>query len=400
MILMGLLARPAEGAQTDPFAKDRQALKNQNAGHFTRKSAPHAALFVDGGLLRGHFEAALKDALNKKENFIALPPELGRGIKLQPKIKRTQLKFVEDWSCPRCIAVDVKIEGPLRADMGGQVAALPSRLGFLATARAIFEISLTQKDDARDIVIKAYKQKAWKADVQLTGLPPGVKDELPGLWAGQVKEALRKGRIPTITVARLGQQAPVDLLALQARPHPRGLLVAFFFAIADPGSVGAVPPVQNGFMVALPEKTVRALARAMVLKKGPRDGLLLETRQVTLDDDAYRMRIRAWRVDQDGVHRDFDVSGPFAKTPDAKLKAVIRSVEKVQDQALPPDVVGMLTRSQLLDQMAESLNMVVPAKREDQVGDARYRTEAKRILADEGVLYIEGSVTRLNRKKP
>jgi hypothetical protein len=171
-------------------------------------------------------------------------------------------------------------------------------------------------------------------------------------------------------------------------------LVAFFFAIADPGSVKEVPAVKNGFMVALPEKTVRALARAMVLKKGPTEGLLLETRKVALDDDAYRLRIRAWRVDQDGVHRDFDVSGPFSKTRDAKLKAVVRSVEKVKDQALPPDVVGMLTRTQLLEQISESLNMVVPAQREDQVGDAKYKTEATRILADDGVLYVEGRVIR------
>ena len=128
--------------------------------------------------------------------------------------------------------------------------------------------------------------------------------------------------------------------------------MAFFFAVANPGAVKTVPSVKNGFMLAMPEETVLALARAMVLKKGPQEGLLLEVKKVTMDDDAYRLRLRAWRVDQDNAHRDFDVAGPFERTKDARLKAVVRTVEKVKGQALPPDVLGMLTRSQLLEQIA------------------------------------------------
>jgi hypothetical protein len=397
-------AGPGHAAPRDPFEADRGALKKTTAQSFTKKTPPHAALFVDGALLRNHFEAALKaalkDALKKKENFIALPPELGKGIKLRPAIRRTSIAFSDDATCLGCIAVEVKLQGPLGADMGGQVAKLPSGLGYIATARASFEIGIASDKSGRSIRIKAHRQKAWDANVQLTGLPPGVKDELRTLWAGKVKKALREGRIPQITVAHLGPEAPVELVALQARAHPRGLLVAFFFAVAEPGAVKDVPFVKEGFMVALPQKTVRALARTMVLKRGPADGLLLETRDVNLDDDAYRMRVRAWRVDQDGVHRDFDVAGPFKKTSDAKLKAVVRSVEKVEDQALPPDVVGMLTRTQLLEQISDSLNMVVPAQREDQVGEARYKTEATRILADDGVLYIEGRVRRVRPGGP
>jgi hypothetical protein len=384
----------------DPFAADRQALKKISGSSFTRHSSPHAALFVDSVLMRSQFEAALRSALKSQAAFIALPPELGQGVKLQPGLKRTEVKFVEDRSCSHCIGVEVRIQGPLNADVRGQVTLLPSGLGYIATARAVFEIAVNAEKGVRDVVIRPQRQKSWKGNVQITGLPPGVKDELRGMWAGQLQKALRAGHIPEIVVTRLGPDATVDLVDVQARPDPRGLLVAFFFAVANPGAVKSIPPVKNGFMLAVPQQTVLALARAMVLKKGPKEGLLLEAKKVVVDDDAYRMRLRAWRVDQDNVHRDFDVSGPFQRTGDARLKAVVRSVEKVEGQALPPDVLGMLTRSQLLEQIAASLNMVVPAQREDRVGETTYKTEATRILADDGVLYIEGKVTRSEAPPP
>src|SRR5690606_27812681 len=136
--------------------------------------------------------------------------------------------------------------------------------------------------------------------------------------------------------------------------EPKHLLaVELAFAALERGVVPAPLTSPEGFVVVVPNDTLRGLARAAALRMPPRDGHVAEPLAIALDGDRFIVDVRVWKIAPEPVPRDFRAEGRI-EVKDGVIAVTAESVSARGDAPLL-DPMELLIRAAIESGLEEGL---------------------------------------------
>jgi hypothetical protein len=416
----------------DLLAADRAALSALEQTPLPVDFPAEARLVLSPGLLRREVQLTLDLAAQTVAAVTFELPFLGNA-RLTPTARVQQLTATAEPDCARCVALALELDGTLIPEMAGDGALrvdLPP-VPWRARARAVFALDVVSLGDgSRQIRAVGLQGKAdgrggsggsgsgaahtggvtqgehsggWQAEVELPGLPPDFARSASQVATRFLQQLIEGDMRPDLLLATLPPDGPVQLRGLRPRPLGGTLAVDMAFAALDPGTAPELPlpadTPDDGFVVQLPEKTLLALARAVVLKdKGPQDGWAGWPLALAIDAERFALDLRLWEVSARPRPREVRVLGRV-QLDETGVQLVPESTEEIRapEGFDPFDVVVKMA---ILMETSKALAVALPLAHH---GDVSGRPVAMRLVGARDVgdqLFLLGDVREVVRERP
>lgn len=313
---------------------------------------------------------------------LRLDGPLGIKAQVEPSGRVTSLTLSPSTACDGCLSADVSIAGKADWSAAGAKGSVPieARLG----ATVSFELSRSGEAWATSGRITSVDR------VQVSSARLGSLDvsELLGGWLSEaVSEA---GPVA------LGELGGVNLPVRAARlATPRGELeLQLLSDVLDGAPVSSGLALSRDFEVRVSAPTLLALARRQAFETGTiaYDVAAVPT-SLSVDDQAFTMGLRLWKLKGVGWWRDYSVAGQIAVSG-GELSLVAQQAtegEKSKGAGLA-DPIALLAEGRILEAITDGLKAAVPASTAVNVGDQQLRARVEEVRGDRGALVLTGEL--------
>lgn len=398
VVLAGALFAGCTGKPVDPLAQDRARLMALEQLPLADDWPAEATVYVGPGLLKAQLDTALADATATAEESAAIETLLGQ-VRAVPRAHVDSVAFAPTATCAACVEVTVQVAGIVDAIITSPLGALRPKLPFTAGATATLELALVTDDKGRSVRLRAAPDGAWAVDATFETLPPGVSAALSDALAAHLERTVRAGLLPELPLMTLSQDEGLKLRGVRARPVPNGsgghvVAVELAFVVLERGTTAQTPDPGEGFVLAIPDGTLLGIARASALRTPPADGFTAEPIAFTIDEDAFALDLRVWKLAAKPVAHVYRVHG---RVLIAEGEVRIES-ERVELLQAPFDInpMALIERAAILHHLEREVNAALPARVEEDVAlRRRVAVELVDARGEGGELIIEGRVSLL-----
>jgi len=320
---------------------------------------PDAAL-----LLSQRAMSTLTHALLASHGRLDQPISLGPLGRAVPDLQVVSARIGPSKACATCVQITASLDGTVRTE---GVAALSSPLA--ATLAADLEIDGRADRDA--FVLTARVRDVSQVEIGRLAAPEPVRRAL----ASTLTEAARRHLLADgkpITLARL----PSETLPVRAvRTSTSGSDVRVDLRTAAASSAVLPPittPTRSGFVLAIAQDTLLALARAEAMRQGPVSyDVVPEPTGLRMVGEAFELDLRLWKTTGSGWWRDYTVRGTMTRSK-AGLDMAPTTVQEVASSpgAAVADPLAALGASVIFQTIRESMQVTAPAVHRTELGAA------------------------------
>jgi hypothetical protein len=268
-------------------------------------------------------------------------------------------------ACPTCLAVDLTIDGTVQTDGAIKLTSpLAATIGV--------DVELEGTTDGKDHVVTLRARDVRRVDVSKTSLPAPLEKALSNALVGEARKALVDQAKPR-EVARL----PAGDLPLRAlRTATDGQAVRIDLRTSANATADlelANTPPRSGWIFAMTQESMLALARAEAMKQGPVSyDVVPEPTGLRITGDRFELDLRLWKTTGAGWWRDYTVQGRIQAGNDGIELVPGDIAEKGASKgALAADPLAALGGSVILSTIRESMQVSAPALHAADVGAQR-----------------------------
>ena|GEM_PF-2560883 len=402
----------------DPLQKDRDALRAllQRAPQAPQGWPQEASLLVGKPLLLKQLRAALDAKLQNGGQPMTYTSSYGEVL-LSPRLVLEDVLFLKVNGCATCVEAQLTLSGDVGAVlqnakgmlalMTGTEFTLPVKGSVVAT----FEITSTRQERATDdggvqrmlVVNAAPRPGSWQVSLTSSSLPDAIAAEVDAWMASQFSKAIQSGRVAPVEVAQLPEQGAVRLKAVRARPARTGLVLDVAFMTLAPGHVVDLDThprgKSNGWVAAVSDATLLQVARAAALAS-PVDKLedgdfVVEPSDVRIQDGKLTLQMRLWRYQAEPEFRTYEVDVEVRVVDDGEgAKVAFEAVDSRQvgeGGGFTLDPLQLVVRHAVLAKLSETMEQVLPAQHQNDVGDFALHTKVTDVVLDDHTLFLYGT---------
>ena len=379
----------------DPRAADRARLDDVAKTPLPPDFPAEARLVLSPRLMAVEVQQSLDDAARAVESFRFALPLLGE-IALRPSLTVRAVRAEPEPSCTGCVALIVDLEGVLAPVTASGL--LPG-LRFSGAARGVFALTTLDVPDANVVEVRAIGadgtdaagRHGWSARLELVDLPPGVSSRVSQSVTDFLQRLMTGETRPDLLLASLPREGPVRLRGLRPSAQNGAVVVDVAFVAIDAGVVhSALPPVEEGFALQLPEQTLLALARAETLRMPPEDGWVVDPTRVVVDGDRFALDLAVYKLAGTVERRDVRVDG--ALQIDGTKLAITPTSATQLGRSGGFDPFELIVRTALLQKVEESLRLTVPVAQAAPVGGHTRRARLVGVRDLGPILQVDGVV--------
>jgi hypothetical protein len=382
----------AHGPRADPLAADRARLVALEGTPAPADFLPEARLALAPALVAREVQRTLDIAARTTEALRIELPILG-ALSLRPRATVTSLVAEDEAGCAGCVALRVGLEGTLAPVLGDGL--LPA-VAWRADARGVFSLESAREEEGGDFRVRAIAkpgapEMGWRAEVVVEGASEGSARAVSDIASRFLQRLIESEARPELLLATIPADAPVRVRALRTRASGGGIVVDLAFAALDAGALGGDEPVPaDGFVLAVPDRTLLAIARAAALRTPVADDWVADPTAIGVEHGKFALDLRIWNVARAPRARDVRVEGRVRLEGDKLELAPERATETKGADGFDP--FDFIVRAEILRRTSEALRLVVPTAH---AGDLGGRTVVVRLVGvrDEGdVLRLDGTV--------
>ena len=273
---------------------------------------PEARLVVSRRLLADELQRAVQSGLRLVKDIEIEIPFIGAvALRASIEVDSVDAEAVVDADCAGCILLTVNVSGLLRP-MSGAVSLPP--LPWHGVARGpVALLTITRPDGRRELTARAMTTAAadqgWAVEVEVDGFSQ-FAPTLNALAAQQVRRLVAGDDAPEIVLAALPVEVSQRIRGLRPGADRGAVVVDLAFVALGVGHLDtAIPVVEEGFAIVVPEATVLAVANAAILQQPPRDGWTGALRAFSVDGGAFVIDIDIWELGREPRLYDVRATG-------------------------------------------------------------------------------------------
>ncbi|MBX2800592.1 MAG: hypothetical protein KTR31_23130 [Myxococcales bacterium] len=356
---------------------------------------PDAVLHLSGALVDHVLQRTLSE-------YGTLTGTLKSGVantSLQPKLSIQEL-VLSDGSCRECVAVDLTLGGTV--DVHTPLAGTSASMEVKGRFDAVFDV-VPEGD-------------SWVVHVR----PNALQDLELTIGGASLEFAARPLRrwvnrqllsdVPPQEVTRFGDTG-LPLVAARIRAEGRTIQVHLRTAVPDPKPVAIRSDLQAvaayneasapGWRLDISPDTLVALAAADAFANGAVSNHVVPVpTSLSLDDDAFAMGLRLWRIKGRGWWRDYEVPG----TVDVQGRRITldpgeaTTVAKSRGAVLSHPLAALF-KKMILTAIEDAMAMSVPATHRNEEGSLRTVVRLRDLQGEDGVVTATGTMKLESRRR-
>ncbi len=366
-------------------------------GPFPESWAADAELGLSWDLITSLAVRELQQRLEDSKEALRIELPLGAEARVTPDLALGEVAVGPARACEACVKLDAGFECELDWSLGQLSGSIP--IDMVVTA--VLEMSSTSRGETASV-----QAELRRATVQL---PEDLKLErvhvdLNGRLARWLQERIER-QFPAIPVAEIGtDEVPMRALRLQSGDDHLRILV---LTDAPSRAAGGVSAQAGGdWYLSIDEQALASIARREAFEAGELDfEVHADPRSLHVDQQAFTMGLRLWRLAGAGWWRDYQVRGNLVVRGDRiELKAeAVEELDHSRGAALV-DPLALLAKGFILDAIEEALQIARPAEMSEPIGGARLVLGVEQAHGAGGALTLRGTAEiqegRRSKTKP
>ncbi len=334
----------------------------------------------------------LQQRLESPDSRLRIELPLGAEASLAPRVELTETEIGPARACDACVRVSAGFDGELDWKLGSLKGSVPMNLNV----QAVLEMVARAQGEAT--VVEAQLKRATvelPKDLQVDRLRVDLNDPLVRWLQGLIER-----EFPPIPVAEIGtDEVPVRAVRLGAQPE---YLTIQVLTSSPVRSEAALTPLASGdWYLSLDERVLLGLARREAFETGELDfEVYADPQSLAVDERAFTMGLRLWRLAGAGWWRDYQVSGTL-EVEDQQIKLEPSDVVELDHSrgAGLVDPLALLAKGIILDAIEDALQIARPAKLQEPIGGAKLVLTVDRAQGGSGALSLQGSAEIQERKQ-
>lgn len=344
---------------------------------------PEVRLRLSDDALDGLVQSALDQGLLAWKDTIELDGPLGISAKVTPSGELSSLSLSASQQCDGCLEVDARLKGKARWSAAGASGQIPFTAKIGATM--VFAVE-------RDGSAWAVEASLEDVDrVQVGSASIGSVDAT-GLLGDWVSDALKRARPLDLGVLG-GAQLP--LRAARVSTSGGQVELQLLTDVPEGSPVSAGGTLSTDFDLRVSTDTVLALARREAFETG---AIAMDVAAVPsslqLDDSAFTMGLRLWKLTGAGWWRDYSVTGELGLKRRRITLEPTGAVEGEKSRGAGlADPLALLAEGQILDAIEEGMHQVLPGSAGTTVGSRKVTGQVTGLSGGDGVLTLSGSLS-------
>jgi hypothetical protein len=313
---------------------------------------------------------------------IELP--LGAEVVLEPELELGETSIGPARACEACVKVDAAFDGQI----GWSLRQLEGSIPVDLVVQAVLEMTTLQQGAAATVHAELRRATVQLPEsLELERLKIDLNDPL-AVW---LQERIER-QFPSIPVAEIGaDEVPIRALRLQSGDEHLKVQVLTRSPVRAPG--GVKPSPGGDWYLSIDERALAGIARREAFEAGELDfEVHADPRSLEVDQQAFTLGLRLWRLAGAGWWRDYQVQGRLSIEGDRiELQAEeVRELEHSRGAALV-DPLALLAKGYILDAIEEALQVARPAEISESVGGARLVLGVEQAQGGQGALTLLGT---------
>lgn len=301
-----------------------------------------------------------------------------------PALTVTHAKFSPSKACAGCMAVDLSVDGRVQTE--GLI-----KLDAPVALSIGLDVEVESRLVGEDHVVSLKPRDVRTVEIGRTGLPSALAGALKGPLHEQARRSLLKGE-RTVIIARISS-SELPLRGIRVESEGQAVKIALrthALATADL-ELGTVTP-RSGWLFAITQESLGALARAEAMRQGPMSyDVAPEPTAFRVEGTRFELDLRLWKTTGSGWWRDYTVSGSLG-VADGEVVVTPGDVDQkaASDGAAAADPLAYLGSSVIISTLRESLQVTAPALHRADVGDRAMDVSISSVRGKDGVVYVQG----------
>ena len=334
----------------------------------------------------------LQQRLEDPSSKLRLELPLGATASVVPDVQLTDTQLGPAKACEACVKVDAGFEGELDWKLGSIEGSVPFELDVTAV------LEMATRAQGSTTLVEATMRRATvrlPEDLQVKRLRIDLNDPLV-VWLQELIER----EFPPIPVAEIGSDTlPVRAVRLASGDDYLRVQVLTTSPLRSDEELA--PQAAGDWYLGLDEAVLLGLARREAFEAGELDfEVYADPRSLTIDQQAFTMGLRLWRLAGAGWWRDYQVQGTLS-VEDERIELEPDSVTELDHSrgAGLVDPLALLAKGIILEAIEDALQIARPAELSEPIGGARLVLTVDTANAGGGTLSLKGSASVEERKQ-
>ncbi|MFH1808343.1 MAG: hypothetical protein ABIJ09_06355 [Pseudomonadota bacterium] len=350
------------GRSVDPLAEERARLVELEREALIEGWPAEAVLVVPAPTLAAKIQQGFANALAAGQDALHLEPGLGVSLDAIPDLQVAGVQVEPSAECAQCVRARVQLKGTLALKGSGWGLQLEHEQKLHVSLAGVMESWLTSEGGVHRVQARPRASETWTVLIEIESLPSTWNQGLARFIEQQVEKSLQEKPWPPVDVLEVEGESPVRLRGIRLEAGPDGgLIIALAFAALTPGTVSAIPSVESGILLLVPETTALALVRATALRQAPVDGHAVEPLRIEFREDRFELWLRIWEVSSRPTARDFHVRGLVRIEEQRQILLEAQGARELGPTGQRYDPLSLLTRAAILQKLGASLSAALPA---------------------------------------
>jgi hypothetical protein len=354
--------------------------------------SPDGELGLSWGLVTTLAVRELQQRLESPDSRLRIELPLGAEAILVPDLTLRDTEIGPAKACDTCVKVTAGFEGELDWKLASFGGSIPVSLDVKAV------LAMITRSEGAHTVVEAELKRVTVA------LPDGlqvdrIKVDLNDPLASWIQEQVER-EFPPIPLAELGTDE-VPLRAVRLDSGDDYLLVRVLTTSPTRSQASLVPRPGGDWYLSLDEQVLLGLARREAFEAGELElDIHADPRSLAVDQQAFTMGLRLWRLAGAGWWRDYEITGTI-DLEDDELRLTPSAVEELEHSrgAGLADPLALLAQGMILEAIAGALEVARPAQLEQPIGGATLSLTVDQAIGAAGALSLQGSSTIQQREQ-